>query len=53
MKIIVKREQALQLMATYYKENKDHYPRSIRQFREEIISSIMSGMSPKLAFDNV
>jgi len=53
MKTLMKREQALKIMADYYKENKDKYPRSIRKFREEIISSIMNGKSPQETFDSI
>lgn len=46
-------DEALQLMADYYRAHKAELPSDIRQFRESIIELIMAGMSAEEAFSEV
>ena len=45
-----KRPEALALMSEYYKENKDNYPASVKDKREDIIVLLMEGFSPEESF---
>lgn len=47
------RAEALKLMSAYYQENKDNYPPSIRDKREEIIILLMEGFSEEESFNQV
>lgn len=47
----IKRDVALKLMADYYMANKATLPKSVTQYREEIIGRLMAGMNPEQAFD--
>lgn len=49
----VKKPQALELMAEYYKQHKDTLPASIREHREMIVELIMEGFLPEEAFAQV
>jgi hypothetical protein len=46
----VKREEAKQIMANYYRANKAALPKNIGQRREEIIDRLMNGATPEEAF---
>ena len=46
----VKRPDAVQIMADYYKDNKDDLPKSVVKHREVIIDCIMNGMSVEESF---
>lgn len=46
----VKRPEAVQIMADYYKANKANLPRDIAKRREEIIDRLMNGATPEEAF---
>lgn len=46
----VKRPAALEIMAAYYKANKDRMPRDIASHREEIVDRLMNGAKPEEAF---
>jgi hypothetical protein len=46
----VKEAKALELMSTYYQQNKASLPPSIRKNREQIVELIMEGFSPEEAF---
>jgi hypothetical protein len=48
-----KRLEALKLMSTFYQENKNSYPISIKNMREEIIELLIEGFSEKESFDQV
>lgn len=48
-----KRPEALTLMSEFYKENKDKYPASIKDKREDIIILLMEGFSPEESFKQV
>lgn len=48
-----KRPEALKLMSAFFQQNKNHYPSSIKDHREEIIILLMEGFSEKEAFDQV
>jgi hypothetical protein len=41
-----KKSEASQLMSKFYQSNKDLYPDSIKNYREEIITFLMEGFSP-------
>lgn len=43
-------EEAREVMAAYYKENREHLPANIREHREEIIALIMEGVPVDKAF---
>jgi len=47
------RAHAKQAMWEYYKQFKDQYPSSIKQYREQIIEQICQGISPESAFDAI
>lgn len=47
------RTVSLNLVSAFYKENKNLYPVSIKDFREEIIILLMEGFNEKEAFDQV
>ena len=49
-KQLIKRPEALEIMAKYYSENKKSLPKSIRKNREEIINLLMKGFGPNDAF---
>ncbi|MDD2179443.1 hypothetical protein OIN59_18555 [Acidovorax sp. D2M1] len=49
-RIPVKETKALELMSSYYQENKKDLPKSIRESREQILELIMEGLSPEEAF---
>ena len=49
----VKRPEALKLMSEYYQENRNGYPDSIKEHREELVALIMEGFSPKETFSDV
>ncbi|MES2041149.1 MAG: hypothetical protein V4495_25305 [Pseudomonadota bacterium] len=49
----LKQQEALEVMAEYYKNNKDALPKSVRNYRELIIESIMEGISVVDAFAQV
>lgn len=46
-------DEALQLMSTYYRANKDRLPADIRLHRHAIVELIMAGVSPQNAFSAV
>lgn len=46
----VKQDVATRLMSDFYKENKDSMPGDIGQHRDDIIKSIMTGLSPDESF---
>lgn len=46
----VKKEEALAMMADYYKQNRASIPASIKQYREAIVQDIMNGVAPDVAF---
>ena len=46
----VKEPKALELMASYYKANKESLPKSVREWRELIVELIMEGFSAEAAF---
>ena len=46
----VKEQDALNVMAAYYRENKEALPESVRQLREPIVELIMEGIAPAEAF---
>ena len=46
-----KKSEASQLMSKFYQSNKDLYPDSIKNYREEIITLLMEGFSPEVAFE--
>jgi hypothetical protein len=46
----VTQQKALELMAEYYKDNRDALPASVRANREVIVELIMEGFSPEEAF---
>ena len=46
----VKEPKALELMASYYKANKESLPKNVRQCRELIVELIMEGFPPEAAF---
>ena len=48
-----KRPEALKLMSTFYQENKNSYPISVKNMREEIIELLIEGFSEKESFDQV
>ena len=48
-----KRAEALTIMSEHYKENKEIYPASIKDKREEIIILLMEGFSPEESFNQV
>jgi hypothetical protein len=45
-----KEPEARELMAGHYRENRDRLPPVVREYREEIVELIMSGMSAEQAF---
>lgn len=47
------RAESLKLVSAFYKANKNSYPTSIKNLREEIIILLMEGFSEKEAFDQV
>lgn len=47
----VKQDVATQMMADYYRMNKQFLPKNISQFRTDIIRDIMTGTSPEVAFN--
>jgi len=47
------RESALKLMSTHYSENKQSYPASIKEKREEIIAALMEGLEVEECFKQV
>jgi hypothetical protein len=51
----VKQKDATQMMSVYYKDNKAKLPttKELSKHRNDIIKSIMLGMTPKEAFDRV
>ena len=49
----LKREDALRMMADYYKEHRDILPNNIAKFRDQIVNSILGGMTPDQAFSAV
>jgi len=46
----IKRPAALKIMSAYYNENKESYPLSIKDKREEIIDLLMKGFSAEESF---
>ena len=46
----VKEPKALELMASYYKANKESLPKNVREWRELIVELIMEGFSAEAAF---
>lgn len=46
----VKQPVALEMMAAYYKANKDRLPKDIAKHREEIVARLMNGATPEEAF---
>ena len=46
----IKRPAALKIMSAYYNENKESYPLSIKDKREEIIVLLMEGFSAEESF---
>lgn len=46
-------QQALQMMADYYRANKDDLPADIRTHRDEIVELLMDGFSAEAAFGAV
>lgn len=49
-KVKIKRADATKMMSTYFMANKDKLPPTVRDHREDIISSIEDGLSPEEAF---
>ena len=49
----VKRPEALKIMSEYYKENKQKYPASIKDKREEILVLLMEGFPVEESFNQV
>ncbi len=47
----IKKPEALKLMSSFYQANKDTYPASIRDKREDIVTLLMEGFSEKEAFE--
>jgi hypothetical protein len=48
-----KRPEALKLMSAFYQENKNLYPASIKDMREDIVILLMEGFTEKEAFEQV
>jgi len=49
----IKRSEALKLMSEYYKGNKEKYPASITDKREEIVALLIEGFLPAESFNQV
>lgn len=46
----IKREAAVTLMSQYYTKNRNTLPKTIKKYREQIITKIMSGHDVELSF---
>ncbi len=46
----VKEPRARELMAQYYRDNKERMPKNIAMHRDDLIKSIMTGMKPEEAY---
>ena len=46
----INREQAVQIMSDYYRQNKDSLPKDIVNHRDQIIDNLINGMLPQQAF---
>jgi len=50
-KKLIKRPEALKIMSKYYLDNKKSLPKTISNYREEIINSLMNGSTADKAFN--
>ena len=49
----IKKPQALEMMATYYSENRERLPASVRSKREQLIELLLEGFTAEEAFAQV